>query len=714
MVDLTTLDSADDAPNFCSSLDAFHLAHDKTKISSGPFIRSSTVDLAFDTENPSEFQPSPQAIDVASPDVQGPSKLFFSEITIDITDNDGSNEILYGSPVPNSKPFDAKDFNESLPPAPSNTDDPDIDTTDTFEQNIGDIKSRRNGRSRWNTRDDEVLRRMHATGVTWTAMALQLHRTVAACQRRWVRLEDQNHPQMPDTATGAPATPIRSIARFKGSKHWTAEQNELIISMHDAGESWEAIGTRLERTKDACSRHWRRSLEEFSKQRQANSKHMSVWKPEDQATLVEMVNSGADWDTIGAVLGRTAKACQNRYVYRNRNFPSTPSLPFTPNSLASMSNSFTSVNPSMASTFIVPSSYQVGDPLIQSVISGESNPLKGGDEMPHSQDRLSFAEIDLYTKTCDVETRCSFDTDEASDLEADDTSGFKELEDKQQLSRQAYNDTLTFSVWPKMRPYKCPRIRCKFFGWRTHLVIDHIREAHPEMRDDYPVFNPWYDCTRCLTRFEGTRTTLHDAKHGHMTTIHGILEWKCPFCLEEMSKRVLMQHIFQRHREAALDRGITETTPAGNSRRCYSCLSVFSSYGAYDQHLPVTGCTDVSFRGVTVECPGCSVAISLSDWPHHWTRCTRRSAWIDGDDLNQYKQLAQSSSDVKHIERQGVMRSLSMLHRQQHETLQTLANAKVTPLCLNGGILLTDSLRTDIRTVYAALQEPITRKYEKL
>jgi DNA-binding CsgD family transcriptional regulator len=103
---------------------------------------------------------------------------------------------------------------------------------------------------------------------------------------------------------------------------WTADDDRLLRSLYEAGETMRAIASRLGRTPDAVDAH-RRALGIPHRGRP-----MRPWAPAEDAFLVAATKAGVPASEIGRRLGRTSDAVRRRReicgITRPRHRPYTP------------------------------------------------------------------------------------------------------------------------------------------------------------------------------------------------------------------------------------------------------------------------------------------------------------------------------------------------------------------------------------------------------
>ncbi|KAG6312889.1 hypothetical protein E4U44_002991 [Claviceps purpurea] len=97
-------------------------------------------------------------------------------------------------------------------------------------------------------------------------------------------------------------------------KHWTLEEHDLLLALKGAGETWQDISERLERTPQACQDHY------------LQAKLGTKWTEEEDKLLFTLKEAGEKWQEISESLGRTCEGCRRRYYEKRVELPETGSF----------------------------------------------------------------------------------------------------------------------------------------------------------------------------------------------------------------------------------------------------------------------------------------------------------------------------------------------------------------------------------------------------
>ena len=102
------------------------------------------------------------------------------------------------------------------------------------------------------------------------------------------------------------------------SNDWSNREDQILISNRQAGETWEEIGKLLSRTAGAVAKRWNNYLKD-DRRRRVNTHKKSqriLWSPREEQLLVSLRAGRKAWDEISKRLpGRSIEACQIRYRY---------------------------------------------------------------------------------------------------------------------------------------------------------------------------------------------------------------------------------------------------------------------------------------------------------------------------------------------------------------------------------------------------------------
>ncbi|OJD12974.1 hypothetical protein AJ78_06507 [Emergomyces pasteurianus Ep9510] len=104
------------------------------------------------------------------------------------------------------------------------------------------------------------------------------------------------------SATGAPTAP-EPVVKKKGRTNtpWTAEEEQRLKTMRDAGSSWSEIAKTFPmRTEGSVKKHWYKDM------------HYAEFTEEESIILRDAIKEyeSNKWKVIGQKIGKPAKACE--------------------------------------------------------------------------------------------------------------------------------------------------------------------------------------------------------------------------------------------------------------------------------------------------------------------------------------------------------------------------------------------------------------------
>ncbi|PGH35862.1 hypothetical protein GX50_01320 [[Emmonsia] crescens] len=104
------------------------------------------------------------------------------------------------------------------------------------------------------------------------------------------------------STTGAPAAPETTVKK-KGRTNtpWTAEEEQRLKTMRDAGSTWSEIAKTFPmRTEGSVKKHWYKDM------------HYAEFTEEESVTLRDAIKEyeSNKWKVIGQKIGKPAKACE--------------------------------------------------------------------------------------------------------------------------------------------------------------------------------------------------------------------------------------------------------------------------------------------------------------------------------------------------------------------------------------------------------------------
>ncbi|KMW66874.1 MYB DNA-binding domain-containing protein, variant 4 [Blastomyces dermatitidis ER-3] len=102
--------------------------------------------------------------------------------------------------------------------------------------------------------------------------------------------------------TGAPTAPEPTVKK-KGRTNtpWTAEEEQRLKTMRDAGNTWSEIAKTFPlRTEGSVKKHWYKDM------------HYAEFTEEESITLRDAIKEyeSSKWKVIGQKIGKPAKACE--------------------------------------------------------------------------------------------------------------------------------------------------------------------------------------------------------------------------------------------------------------------------------------------------------------------------------------------------------------------------------------------------------------------
>ncbi|KAG6108850.1 hypothetical protein E4U14_003453 [Claviceps sp. LM454 group G7] len=97
-------------------------------------------------------------------------------------------------------------------------------------------------------------------------------------------------------------------------KFWTLEEHDLLLRLKEAGESWQEISEKLERTPRACQNQYKQRFVVFPGSKASlRAKLNKPWTDEENKLLLELKKAGRTWKEISESMGRTPGACRSHY-----------------------------------------------------------------------------------------------------------------------------------------------------------------------------------------------------------------------------------------------------------------------------------------------------------------------------------------------------------------------------------------------------------------
>ncbi|KAG5958863.1 hypothetical protein E4U56_005266 [Claviceps arundinis] len=97
-------------------------------------------------------------------------------------------------------------------------------------------------------------------------------------------------------------------------KSWTLEEHDLLLTLKEAGESWQDISEKLERTPRACKNQYKQRFVVFPGSiASLQAKLNKPWTDEENKLLLELKKAGRTWREISESMGRTSGACRSHY-----------------------------------------------------------------------------------------------------------------------------------------------------------------------------------------------------------------------------------------------------------------------------------------------------------------------------------------------------------------------------------------------------------------
>ncbi|PGH09265.1 hypothetical protein GX51_00707 [Blastomyces parvus] len=114
------------------------------------------------------------------------------------------------------------------------------------------------------------------------------------------------------STTGAPTAPEPTVKK-KGRTNtpWTAEEEQRLKTMRDAGNTWSEIAKTFPlRTEGSVKKHWYKDM------------HYAEFTEEESITLRDAIKEyeSSKWKVIGQKIGKPAKACEQ---YAKEHFKNT-------------------------------------------------------------------------------------------------------------------------------------------------------------------------------------------------------------------------------------------------------------------------------------------------------------------------------------------------------------------------------------------------------
>ncbi|KAG6048711.1 hypothetical protein E4U17_007053 [Claviceps sp. LM77 group G4] len=180
-----------------------------------------------------------------------------------------------------------------------------------------------NTRKFWTVEEHDLLLSLKKAGETWKDISERLGRTPGACQHQYNQRFEVFQTERLDGTPGA--CQLQYNQRFedsqssKGSlqtklnKHWTEEEDKLLLALKEAGGTWQEISESLGRTPAACRGHY------FSKRLEISEKESSQGSSQlknetEERRLFQLKASDETWPEIAQRLPvRTNIDCQRRY-----------------------------------------------------------------------------------------------------------------------------------------------------------------------------------------------------------------------------------------------------------------------------------------------------------------------------------------------------------------------------------------------------------------
>ncbi|KAG6059820.1 hypothetical protein E4U16_006970 [Claviceps sp. LM84 group G4] len=180
-----------------------------------------------------------------------------------------------------------------------------------------------NTRKFWTVEEHDLLLSLKKAGETWKDISERLGRTPGACQHQYNQRFEVFQTERLDGTPGA--CQLQYNQRFedsqssKGSlqtklnKHWTEEEDKLLLTLKEAGGTWQEISESLGRTPAACRGHY------FSKRLEISEKESSQGSSQlknetEERRLFQLKASDETWPEIAQRLPvRTNIDCQRRY-----------------------------------------------------------------------------------------------------------------------------------------------------------------------------------------------------------------------------------------------------------------------------------------------------------------------------------------------------------------------------------------------------------------
>ncbi|KAG6043711.1 hypothetical protein E4U39_004228 [Claviceps sp. Clav50 group G5] len=189
-----------------------------------------------------------------------------------------------------------------------------------------------NTRKFWTVEEHDLLLTLKKAGETWKDISERLGRTPGACQYQYNQRFEVFQTERLDRTPGAcqhqykqrfeVSQSSKGSLQAKLNKHWTEEENKLLLTLKEAGGTWEEISESLGRTSGACRGHYFLKRLEISENESSQGSSQlknetEEWTVEEEKRLFQLKASDETWPEISNRLpGRTDIDCQRRYEER--------------------------------------------------------------------------------------------------------------------------------------------------------------------------------------------------------------------------------------------------------------------------------------------------------------------------------------------------------------------------------------------------------------
>ncbi|KAG5968448.1 hypothetical protein E4U58_001850 [Claviceps cyperi] len=171
-----------------------------------------------------------------------------------------------------------------------------------------------NERGKWTEEEEKLLFQLKASDKTWPEIAKRLPgRTDIDCQRRYEESLDVYEIET-ERSQGRPQAKLIKL------KPWTEEEDKLLLTLKEAGGTWQEISESLGRTPCACRTRYVKRLAVSETDKSQDSLKLrnegGKWTEEEGKLLLALRKAGGTWQDISESLGRTPCACRSRYIKR--------------------------------------------------------------------------------------------------------------------------------------------------------------------------------------------------------------------------------------------------------------------------------------------------------------------------------------------------------------------------------------------------------------